>query len=275
MKTIIIPTDFSPNATNALHYGIEMAQAISASVTLLHVYQVPVSMTDVPVVLISVEELQKNAEERLADLKTEVERISMNKLKIYTEARLGNVADELEELCNKIQPFAVIMGSKGASAVERAIFGSNTLTAIRQLTWPIICVPPGKQFGQGLKKIGFACDFKDVIETTPTQFIKEFVKIFNAALLVLNVDHHDHQFKPGTPEQSLLLHTILEEVKPSYHFIDHKNAEEGINEFAEKNNIDLLIAIPKKHKLLEGIFKPSSTKQLIFHSHVPVMCIHE
>jgi nucleotide-binding universal stress UspA family protein len=66
MKTIIIPTDFSPIATNALHYGIDMAQAIDASLYLLHVYQVPITMTDVPIVLVSVEELQKNAEERLA-----------------------------------------------------------------------------------------------------------------------------------------------------------------------------------------------------------------
>ena len=61
MKTIIIPTDFSPIAANALHYGINMAQAIDASILLLHVYQVPITMTDVPIVLVSVEELQKNA----------------------------------------------------------------------------------------------------------------------------------------------------------------------------------------------------------------------
>jgi len=274
MKTIIIPTDFSPIASNALHYGIDLAQAINASILLLHVYQVPITMTDVPIVLVSVEELQKSAEERLADLKKEVERISLGKLKIYSEAHLGNVTDELETLCNKIKPFAVVMGNKGATATERIFFGSNTLTAIRHLTWPVICIPPGKQFGQGLKKIGFACDFRDVVETTPTHFIKEFVKEFNAELLVLNVDYHNRQFKPETPEQSLLLHT-MEDIKPSYHFIEHKGSEDGINEFAEKNNIDLLVAIPKKHKLLEGIFKPSSTKQLIFHSHVPVMCVHE
>jgi len=275
MKTIIIPTDFSPIATNALHYGIDMAQAINASILLLNVYQVPVTVSDVPVVLISVEELQKNAEERLASLKKEAEHISSGKLKIYTEALLGNVSDELETLCNKINPFAVVMGTVGASAAERIFFGSNTLSAIRHLTWPVISVPPGKRFGSGIKKIGFACDFRDVVKTTPTHFIKEFVKEFNAELHVLNVDYKEHHFKPETPEESLLLDTMLEEVKPSYHFIEHKDIENGINEFAEKNNIDLLIAIPKKHKLLESIFKPSSTKQLVIQSHIPVMCIHE
>ena len=61
MKTIIIPTDFSAIATNAMHYGIDMAKATNASILLFHVYQVPVSFTDTPIVLVSVEELRKVA----------------------------------------------------------------------------------------------------------------------------------------------------------------------------------------------------------------------
>jgi nucleotide-binding universal stress UspA family protein len=275
MKTIIVPTDFSPIATNAMHYALDMAKSVNASILLLHVYQVPVSFTDTPIVLVSIEDLRKGAEEQIAHLKAEVEHLTSGSLKVYTETRLGNVADELENLCNKINPFAVVMGTKGASGVERILFGSNTLTAIRHLTWPVICVPPGKTFGNGIKKIGFACDFKDVVKTTPTHFIVDFVKEFNAELDVLNVDYHNKHFKPETPEQSLLLHTMLEEAKPSYHFIEHADIEDGINEFAENNNLDLIITIPKKHRLLEGVFKPSSTKQLVCQSHVPVMCVHE
>ena len=40
------------------------------------------------------------------------------------------------------------------------------------------------------------------------------------------------------------------------------------------NNLDMVIAIPKKHKLMDGLFRKSSTKQLVFESHVPVMCVH-
>ncbi|MBL7722953.1 MAG: universal stress protein [Chitinophagaceae bacterium] len=275
MKTIIIPTDFSPVATNALHYGIDMAKAVNASILLLHVYQVPVSFSDTPIVLVSIEDLRKEAEEQIERLKQEVEHLTSGSVKVYTETRMGNVTDELENLCEKINPFAIVMGTKGSSGVERILFGSNTLTAIRHLNWPVICVPPGKNFGNGIKKIGFACDFRDVVKTTPTHFIKEFVKEFHAELDVLNVDYHNKNFKPETPEQSILLHTMLEEANPSYHFIEHADIEDGINEFAEKNNLDLIITIPKKHKLLQAIFKPSSTKQLVYQAHVPVMCVHE
>lgn len=275
MKTIIIPTDYSPVATNAMHYGIEMAKATHASVLLLHVYNIPVSYTEVPVMLVSVEELRKNNEDKLAELKKEVEHITSGSLKVYTEARLGNLSDELEVLCNKIRPFAVVMGTKGTSGIEKVLFGSNTLTVIRHLTWPVICVPPGKTYGNGIKKIGFACDFRDVVNTTPAQAIKDFANEFNAELHVLNVDYKNRQFKQDARQESLMLHTMLEDVKPEYHFIEHKDIEDGINEFAEKNNLDLVISIPKKHKLLEGLFRTSSTKQLVFESHIPIMCVHE
>jgi nucleotide-binding universal stress UspA family protein len=275
MKTIIIPTDFSPVAINALHYGIKMAEAINASLLLLHVYQIPVTIMDVPMVFASEKELKKGYEDNLADIKREVEHVTSGKLKVYTEAHLGNVTDELEELCNRIKPFAVVMGTKGSTGIEKALFGSNTLTVIRHLTWPVICIPPGKQFGIGIKKTGFACDFRDVVETTPTGFIKQFVKEFHSELHVLNVDYDNRLFKEDTPEQSLLLHTLLEEVNPVYHFIQDEDIEGGINEFAEKNNLDLVIVIPRKHKLLESIFRPGSTKQIVFRSHIPVMCVHE
>lgn len=275
MKTIVVPTDFSLAASNALNYATDMALAINASLMLLHVYQVPVSMSEVPAVLISADALKTSSEAKLKELKKAIEHITSGKIKIYTEVRAGIVIDEIEKLCERINPFAVVMGTTGTSNIERILFGSTALSAIRNLTRPVIVVPPGKEFGTGIKKIGFACDFRQVVETTPVHFISLVVKEFNAELHVLNVDYRHKEFRPETPEQSLLLHEMLKNLNPVYHFIEHEDIEDGINEFAEKNNLDLVIAIPKKQKLFEGIFKPSSTKQLVMQSHIPVMCIHE
>lgn len=275
MKTIIVPTDFSPIATNATNFAADMAVNINASLLLLHVYQVPVSMTDVPVVMVSSEELRKSTAAKLEELRNSIKNRTTGKIKIYTDVRMGDVSDELEDICKNVRPFAVIMGTKGTTGVERVLFGSITLKAIRHLTWPVIVVPPGKEYGTGIRKIGFACDFDKVVETTPIQFIRNMVKEFGAELHVLNVDYESKRFKPETPEESLMLHTLLEGLDPDYHFINHPDIEDGINEFVENNNIDLLITIPKKHKLLDSLFKQSSTKQLVTQSHVPVMCVHE
>ena len=275
MKTIIVPTDFSPVSINAMNFAVNMAQAVDASIMLLHVYTIPVSYSEVPIILVSVEEMKKSSEAQLEELKKNIDHITSGKVKVYTESRMGNTVDELVEICKKIEPFAIVMGAKGKTSIEKVVFGSTTLTAIRHLTWPVICVPPGKKYGNGIKKIGFACDFKQVVETTPVKFILQMVKEFHAELHILNVDYKEKHFRPETPEQSFLLHNLLEEIKPQYHFINNPDIEDGINEFAETNNLDLVIAIPKKHKLLEGIFRPSSTKQLVFQSHIPVMCVHE
>jgi nucleotide-binding universal stress UspA family protein len=274
MKTIIVPADFSAISNNAMDYAVGLAKQTGSSLLLFHAYQVPVSMTDVPIVLVSVEELQKNAETKMADVKKALVQKTGDAIKIYAETKLGDTVDELEDLCNRIKPFAVVMGTKGATGLERVFFGSTTLTTIKHLSWPVIVVPPDKKYS-AIKKIGFACDFREVVETTPAHFIREFVKEFNAEIHVLNVDNKNTHFKPDTPEQSALLHTMLEDLNPQYDFIEDENIEAGIEKFAEKNNLDLIITIPKKHKLLEGLFRKSHTKDLVFHSHLPIMCVHE
>ena len=274
MKTLIVPTDFSPVSINAMHYAAEMANAIEASLLLVHVYQVPVTFSEVPVLAVSIDEMKATSEERLLEMKSSLEHFTSGKLKVYTEAILGDTVDELRQLCDRIQPFALVMGTHGNSGLERMILGSTTLTAIRHLKYPVIAVPPGKTF-KGIKKIGLACDFKDVVESTPVSFIKTIVEQFQASLHILNVDYHHEHFTRQTPLESAYLETMLGNTKPNYHFLNREDIVNGITEFAESNNLDLVMVIPKKHKLLEGIFHRSSSAGLVSHSHIPVVAIHE
>ena len=81
-------------------------------------------------------------------------------------------------------------------------------------------------------------------------------------------------FKPELVFESGLLQEMLAGLKPNYHFITNKDIDEGIIDFAEKNHIDLLIVLPKRHGLLDKLVHRSHTKQLVLHSHVPVMALH-
>ena len=274
MKTILIATDFSPVARNAVNYGIDLAKSIGHSVTIVHVYQVPVAFADGPMVLVSLDDLRSSAEKQLDQLKSDLHHVHGNAFKVYTEAILGNVVEELQHVADKLDPFAIVMGATGLTGAQRVLFGSTTLFAIRKLTYPVIAVPEGKTFGHGIKKIGLACDFREVVDTTPTRFIQQFQKAFKAELHVLNVDFQDREFRSDTPEQSMLLHTLLEGTNPVYHFIEEEEISTAINRFAEENNLDLLITIPKKHRLLEAIFRRSSTKKILKEARVPVVELH-
>lgn len=275
MKTIIVPTDFSPAALNAVNYAADMAIQIKAGLLLVHVYQVPVTVTEGTMLMLSITELQEAAEISMKKLKEKLQHITPATLTINTETVLGDVTDEIERICTKIKPLAVVMGTTGHSAAERLLLGSTTLAVIKQVNSPVICIPKGKEYGNGIQKAGLACDFKEVAETTPANTIKNFIQEFNAHLHIINIDYDNEQTTEETPEQSALLQTSLQELNPVYHFIHNKDVEDGISEFAEKNNLDLVIIIPKKHSLSEKLFKKSTTRNLIFESHIPVMCVHD
>jgi nucleotide-binding universal stress UspA family protein len=277
MKTIIVPTDFSPVALNALHYALDMATSIKAEIILLNTYQAPVSYSDAPispVTTISIDDIKKSSQERLEDLRQEVSRITGGRMRVYTEAKLGNTVDVLEEICSAVRPFAIVMGSHGSTGIERLIMGSTTLSVIRHLRCPVIVVPPGTSYKK-IRKMGLACDFKDVAETIPTEYIKTIVHEFNAELHVLNVNPDGESYDDETPLESAWLDTLLGDMKPNYYFLKRDDVVEGINEFSETHNLDVVIVIPKKHNLLERIFHKSRSKELVTNAHIPIVSIHE
>jgi nucleotide-binding universal stress UspA family protein len=272
MKTILIATDFSPAALNASNYAADMALAIHADILLLHIYSIPVNYSEIPVA-ITIEELQQNAEKEINGLKEQLVKKTADKLNIATEVRTGVFFEELKTVCESIKPYTVVMGSQGKTATERLFFGSHAVYAMRHLHCPLITVPAGAKFSS-VKKIGLACDFDKVVETIPVDEIKTLVNDFGAELHILNTGKQK-EFKPEMVFESGLLQEMLMALKPEYHFITNRNTEEGIIDFAEKNHIDLLIVLPKRHGLLDKLVHKSHTKQFVLHSHVPVMAIHQ
>jgi hypothetical protein len=165
------------------------------------------------------------------------------------------------------------MGSQGTTAAKHLLFGSNTVYAMKHLVWPLITVPDGVIFSS-IKKMGLACDFEKVADTIPVDEIKMLLDDFKAELHILNTGS-TKEFKPGLISESRLLQEMLGALKPNYHFITNENTDLGIIDFAEKNHIDLLIVFPKRHSLVDKIFHKSHTRQLVLHSYVPVMSLHQ
>ena len=275
MKTIIVPTDFSAQAENAAYYAAEMAVEIDASLSLLYVYQPPMSFSEVPVPAEDINIMLSDAGEKINKLKEELLRKTAGKIKIYAEVKTGTIVTEIEALCRAVKPYAVVMGTQGTGAAERFFFGSNTLTAMKRLEWPLIVVPPGAKF-TAITKVGLACDFRKVVETTPVEEIKSLIRDFHAELHVLHVSREvGDAFSPKVVEESGLLQEMLEEIHPKYHFIGNEDVDEALNDFALRNKLDLLIVIPKSHNILDRLLHKSHTKQLALHSQVPIMAVHE
>ncbi len=272
MKTIILPTDFSPAALNAANYAADMAKAVDADLLLLHVFYVFVSYTEVPVI-VDAGAMKENLELKIAELKEQLEHKYGDALNIRTEVKTGTLITELESVCEDVQPYAVVMGSQGSSASDYRFFGSHSVNAMQQIRWPIITVPRGAKFN-AVKKIGLAVDLESKVDAAHLKEVKRMVRDFNAELHVLNISKKD-QYTPHLAFESGSLMEILAPLSHEYHFITSENIDEGIIDFVEKNNIDVLIVMPRQHTLLDRLIHKSHTKQLVLHSHVPVLALHE
>jgi nucleotide-binding universal stress UspA family protein len=279
MKTLVVPTDFSSVSVNAVNYAVDMAQAINAGIVLLNVYNVPVSFTDAPVApvtTVSIEEIKRTSEERLEEIKKNLVALTQGKIEIFTESRLGDTIEEMEQLCKSVQPLAIIMGSHGTTGLERMIMGSTTLTAVRRLKCPVIVVPAGTTY-HGIKKIGLACDFENVVQSTPVDYIKKIVSEFGAELYVMNVQdikQEEDELAEATMDTTYL-DAMLDDVRPIYVQLTGKDVVESLTAFAENNNLDLVMVIPKKHRFIDSLFHKSQSRELITHAHIPIVSIHE
>jgi nucleotide-binding universal stress UspA family protein len=271
MKKILVATDFSAVALNAANYASDMALAINADIILLHVFQIPVSYGEIPLMM-NEGNMWQDAEKNMKELKQFLGSKKQGRLTIQTEVREGNFFKELKTVCENINPHTVVMGSQGTTAANRFFFGSNAVYAMKHLIWPLITVPDCAVFC-GVKKIGLACDLNSVTDTTPVQDIEMLIADFNAELHILNTGKQE-EYNPDVVFQSGLLREMLNKLKPDYHFITNKNTDEGILDFAEKNHIDLLIVLPKRHGLLDKLIHKSHTKHFVLHSHIPVMALH-
>jgi nucleotide-binding universal stress UspA family protein len=271
MKTIIVATDFSDAASNAANYAADMALAIGANLLLVHIYQIPTSYLEIPVAA-GEDQIRTDAEESLSLLKKELLRRTNGHVNIESQFLVGVFYAELKNICEQVQPYAVVMGSQGTTAAQRVLFGGHTLYSMKHLVWPLITVPPQAVFSQ-IKKICLACDFEKVLDSTPVDEIKRLVNDFHAELHVIN-SGKEELYQPDLVFESGMLQEILAPLKPQYHLITGENIDESIISFVEKNNIDLLITLPKKRGLLEKLAHKSISKQLVLHTHVPVMAMH-
>jgi nucleotide-binding universal stress UspA family protein len=272
MKTILVATDFSNTAHNAAIYATDMALKITADIFLLHICQIPAYYGEMPVPEVD-EKLNEDAEKCMVELKAELNRKANGRIKIEAEVKTGVFFfTELKEACERINPYLVIMGTQGKTRVERIFFGNQSVYAMKHLLWPLVTVPPGMMFSS-IKKIGLACDYDKVFDTIPLDEITILVNDFHAELHVLNTGKRQMS-NTDVAFETNFLEKMLVSLKPKYHFIANGNIDDSIINFAEQNNIDLLIVLPKRHGLLDMLTQKSHTKQFVLYSHVPVMALH-
>lgn len=273
MKTILVPIDFSATAVHAARYAQQLAEQVGAKIILIHAYEPPPSFPMVEGMLYTDDSLRQLMKDKLEQLAVDLEK-EHPIIKVEAMSMDGSLKQVMHTLTDAMEVFLIVMGITGAGKLKETFIGSNTLDVARSNKVPVLIIPERANYA-GINDIGLTTDFRDVVDTIPEKRIKELIHIFGARLHVLNVDFEQRNWDNDVPFQSGLVETMFEHYHPTYHFIENENMADGLSDYALKHSIELLIAIPKKMNLVQKLLAGSHTKELVFHSRVPVLVMHE
>jgi nucleotide-binding universal stress UspA family protein len=274
MKKILVSVDFSVSANNAADFACNLALFYDAEIWLYHTYEMPLITGEFPAPLYDVNDLQIAAEHELNELANSLLKKLRSKVTFHIKAEANLLQTGLTNFCDNIKPDLVVIGLSGSNALTKLVVGSNTIRIIHELTYPVLVIPQKASFTP-VSKIGFACDYKQIEATTPVALLQKIVTDFNATLYILNVDFKDQHFTDELVEEVFILKELLKEIKPVYKSIEAENITEGINRFIKKEELSWITVIPKKHTLIQRIFTRSHSKDLLFHTSVPILCVHQ
>lgn len=275
MKTFLVPTDFSETSKNAARYAANIARQYQDVHIILYNFSDEVATGSDS----SVVSDDDHARIKVMELALESIKIDLSKI---TQSQITCVAEEGTSLIDSIDRYArhnsvdiIIMGITGSTRLEQIFMGSNALKMIDRGTIPVMIVPPFASF-KGIQDIMLTSDFKDVDRTMPTGPIQKVLDLFKANLHVVNVDHeHYVEVTEEYKAERQKLETILQGYNPQFYFIRMYDFVEAVNQFVDDKEIDLILTVPKNHSFLSGMFRTSYTKKLAYHSHVPIIAVHE
>lgn len=273
MKTILIPTDFSKTANNAADYAIEIAKLSKATVILLNVYHIPLVASDIPVIIPSLDELENNSMKRLATYEKDLHAKHGKQVVIEKIVKPGFVIDEIRDIVKEKKVDLIVMGITGEGRITE-IIGSNATGVIKNIDCPTLIIPQNAKYKK-IQNIAFACDYESVTNSPAIKKFKTFLQLFNAKLMIFNIVDPKAEPEYAHAVSGVKIENIFENFDHSLYFPESEDLVLGINEFVDEHNVDMLVMIPKKHNLFAHMFQRTNIKKMAFHTHVPLLSIHE
>lgn len=129
LRKILMCTDFSKCAGTALNYALSLAQEYNAELTLLHVVE------DFPE-----EKLHGVMDEARRKLEALVSTDVRNWCTVKATVRIGKPYEEILQVAMEQQTDIAVLGVRGRSAVDLAIFGSTTHRVLQLGPCPVLAV---------------------------------------------------------------------------------------------------------------------------------------
>jgi nucleotide-binding universal stress UspA family protein len=271
MIKILVPVDFSPESENALQYAIKIAKsADKASIILHHSIFVKDVMADLLEKIKDV--LIAETEKELAALLKKCTSKEIENVDFKTDYVFGYPEESILQVAEKFHSNIIIMGTKGASGIEKFLIGSVASKVLENANIPVLIVPKDYSTRKNIKEILFSSDLEKL--DSRLHLVVAFAKLFDAQVSVLHILPESAAHIVLNSEEivnRLVSKNQYEKIK-FFSYMD-SNIEQGINNFIAAHPVDLLVMHPQKRNFIEKMLDISKTKNIATSSLVPILAV--
>lgn len=270
MKKILVPTDFSIQAKNALKVAALLAKKYKAEIYLLHMLEIPLqeidpvnASSDIPEAIF----FMKLAHQKFTAL---IESDFLDGVKVHETVKSDLTFNEIKEACTEYKIDLIVMGSHGASGLKEMFIGSNAEKVVRTSDVPVLVIKnEHKTFD--IKDFVFASDFTNDNKETYKQATK-FARTFDATI---------HLVMVNTPNNFLTTDESMKRIKNFISGINYKkcniniynddSVEQGILNFSKSVKADLIGISTHGRQGIAHFFNSSISEDLVNHANRPVI----
>ncbi|WP_026898812.1 universal stress protein [Daejeonella oryzae] len=278
MKNILITTDFSICAANAVDFAVQSAKYLKSNLILIHSFESSGSLyTDYQGVNTEFNQsLFLQAEQKLNDLKKEI--LQQDGISVEGYVYKGSLNEALTQAVTEKNIDLIIMGTSGASGIKEKFRGSKTADVMGKCKIPVMAIPIEYKWKKPEKILMAINNLLD--EEIKLDFLFEIALFFEAQVEVAVFTDDEKDTAITYLENTRKIPRYERMLKEQYHaetltvthFFGHE-FEKTMKDYIGQNEIDILAMIIHKRKFPDSLFHPSLTKQMAYHTKIPLLSI--
>ena len=270
MKKILVPTDFSDQAENALKVAAMLAKSHNAEIYLLHMMEIPMQQldpinahSDVPEVLF----FMKLAHKKFNDLMSSD---FLEGITVHETVKADITFNEIKDACKELDIDMIVMGSHGATGIKEMFVGSNAEKVVRTSEIPVLVIK-NEHDSFEISDFVFASDFKNDNKETYKQAIN-FAESINAKIHLLMVNTASH-FITTSEAKDRIDDFISGQTFDNYtiNIYNDVTVEQGILNFSRDIDADLIGISTHGRQGIAHFFNGSISEDLVNHAKRPVI----
>jgi len=276
MRQILIPTDFSENAMNAIKYALELFKYERSEFYFMHAYEDEVyndkalSTRDTFEAVLRV--VSKKSQKNLEDILKIVKEISPNPRHNYNIISAYNsLVDEADIIVDGKNIDIIVMGTRGETNDKKLTFGSHTLQVLKYVQCPVLSIPENFKYAQP-KHILFPTNYLIPYKRRDLKLLCEMAIPFRAKIDMLYVTNCD-KLSMRQEDNMQFIKDALCNNDASFNIVNNKNFIEAINNYIKDNNIDMLVMVNTRHSYLENILFQSAIDILSLNIQIPLLAL--